>query len=205
MKWKKEKLIPEDSIAYGITEETVKFAEEFGNHLARREDYNEKKNLVVNEDETICIYSDDLKKVCVCKFSKYKIKDEKGKNKFLWKKLDGEGNIIKEGLIEQDKNNDKDAKIVSTDDKLTTSQLRRFFGEVKRQQSIGYKETSFVLLKPKLAYAVGRAKKDSKSYYNKIEDLYNVLSKAIDIVVQEEKKKSRGGFSNNLYLIYVED
>ena len=42
---------------------------------------------------------------------------------------------------------------------LTTSQLRRFFGEVKRQQMNGYDETDFQMLKPKLAYAVGRAEK----------------------------------------------
>ena len=191
MKWKKEKLIPVDSIANGITEETVKFAEEFGTHLARKEDYNKKGKLVVNKNGTLCIYSNDLKGDCVCKFVKYRTKDEKGKEKSLWKKLDGKGNVIKERMEERDKNNDDDAKVDSTDDKLTTSQLRRFFGEVKRQQSIGYKESSFVLIKPKLAYAVGRAKKDSKSSYNKIEDLYYILSNAIDIVIQEEKKKEK--------------
>lgn len=57
-------------------------------------------------------------------------------------------------------------------DKLTTSQLRKFFGEVKRQQIIGYNESSFVMLCPKLAYAVGRAKKSMKNgvKYCKIED-----------------------------------
>ena len=59
-------------------------------------------------------------------------------------------------------------------EKLKTSQLRKFFGEVKRQQMTGYKESSFVLLKPKLAYAVGRVK-DNQNHY-KIEDLYEVLS-----------------------------
>lgn len=62
--------------------------------------------------------------------------------------------------------------------KLTTSQLRKFFGEVKRQQMNGYNETEFVLLKPKLAYAVGRADKNSKIKY-----FYNVISNAIDIVL----------------------
>ena len=37
---------------------------------------------------------------------------------------------------------------------LTTSQLRRFFGEVKRQQMNGYDETEFQMLKPKLARSV---------------------------------------------------
>lgn len=75
--------------------------------------------------------------------------------------------------------------------KLTTSQLRRFFGEVKRQQIIKYKEASFVMLKPKLAYAVGRAKNGRADGHAKIEDLYNVLSAAIDIVVEEERNRKR--------------
>lgn len=81
----------------------------------------------------------------------------------------------------------KDDKRTSTDrkeikeSKLTTSQLRKFFGEVKRQQMSGYDETDFVLLKPKLAYAVGRAK-DANA---KINDFYFVISKAIDNVNSE--------------------
>lgn len=69
--------------------------------------------------------------------------------------------------------------------KLTTNQLRKFFGEVKRQQMSGYNETDFVLLKPKLAYAVGRAK-DPKA---KINDFYHVISNAIDQVYDEESFK----------------
>lgn len=68
--------------------------------------------------------------------------------------------------------------------KLTTSQLRKFFGEVKRQQMNGYDETDFVLLKPKLAYAVGRADKNSK-----ISDFFNVISKAIDLVLKSPNQK----------------
>lgn len=64
--------------------------------------------------------------------------------------------------------------------KLTTSQLRKFFGEVKRQQMVGYNQTDFILLKPKLAYAVGRADKNSK-----IRDFYEVLAPAIDMVSNE--------------------
>ena len=66
---------------------------------------------------------------------------------------------------------------------LSTSQLRKFFGEVKRQQMIGYNDTEFVMLKPKLAYAVGRAKQNSnrcRAY--KIADFYDVLADAIDKV-----------------------
>ena len=66
---------------------------------------------------------------------------------------------------------------------LTTSQLRKFFGEVKRQQMTGYDDTEFVMLKPKLAYAVGRAKQNGKKdKHQKIEDFYTVMADAIDKV-----------------------
>ena len=65
--------------------------------------------------------------------------------------------------------------------KMTTTQLRRFFGEVKRQQLQGYNRAQFVLLKPKLAYAVGRDKGKTK-----IKDFYSVMSKAIDLVQNED-------------------
>ncbi|MDD2263202.1 MAG: type III-A CRISPR-associated protein Csm2 [Clostridia bacterium] len=69
--------------------------------------------------------------------------------------------------------------------KLTTNQLRKFFGEVKRQQMKGYNETDFVLLKPKLAYAVGRTKEKSK-----ITDFYEIMSIAIDEVKSEAHFKN---------------
>lgn len=69
---------------------------------------------------------------------------------------------------------------------LTTNQLRKFFGEVKRQQMQGYNETDFVLLKPKLAYAVGRAKGQNP----KIKDFYKVMSNAIDQVKDEKQFKN---------------
>lgn len=69
--------------------------------------------------------------------------------------------------------------------KLTTNQLRKFFGEVKRQQMKGYNETDFVLLKPKLAYAVGRTKEKSK-----ITDFYEIMSIAIDEVKVEAHFKN---------------
>lgn len=67
-------------------------------------------------------------------------------------------------------------------EKLTTNQLRKFFGEVKRQQMKGYNETDFILLKPKLAYAVGRANGKNP----KIKDFYKVISNAIDYVHDEK-------------------
>jgi CRISPR type III-A-associated protein Csm2 len=72
---------------------------------------------------------------------------------------------------------------------LTTSQLRKFFGEVKRQQMTGYNNTEFVMLKPKLAYAVGRAKQNGKKFKaQKIEDFYLVMADAIDKVESSTDK-----------------
>lgn len=76
--------------------------------------------------------------------------------------------------------------------KLTTNQLRKFFGEVKRQQLSGYNETEFVLLKPKLAYAVGRAK-DANA---KINDFYFVIANAIDLVNSGNQEESEKRFKN---------
>jgi CRISPR-associated protein Csm2 len=70
--------------------------------------------------------------------------------------------------------------------KLTTSQLRKFFGEIKRQQMEGYNPTDFVLLKPKLAYAVGRRTDE----YAKITYFYEVIADAIDKVKKEEHFKN---------------
>lgn len=70
-------------------------------------------------------------------------------------------------------------------DKLTTNQLRKFFGEIKRQQLQGYDESCFVMLKPKLAYAVGRANKN-----NKIKDFYKVIAEAMGHVHNEKQFKN---------------
>ena len=74
---------------------------------------------------------------------------------------------------------------------LTTSQLRKFFGEVKRQQMMTeFNETEFIMLKPKLAYAVGRAKQNGrKGKKQKIEDFYWVMADAIDKVMDSADKE----------------
>ena len=79
----------------------------------------------------------------------------------------------------------KTGKQRKTKGKLTTNQLRKFFGEVKRQQMQGYDEAQFVLLKPKLAYAVGRDKGATK-----IKDFYDVMINAIDLVKNEKSFKN---------------
>lgn len=81
--------------------------------------------------------------------------------------------------------------------KLTTSQLRKFFGEVKRQQMNGWNETAFALLKPKLAYAKGRANINKKrNQLNKIDDFYTIIVAAIDLVLKSaDKKKAFDNFT----------
>lgn len=66
---------------------------------------------------------------------------------------------------------------------LTTSQLRRFFGELKRIQSdFQNNQNDIPLLKVKLAYAVGRDKKKERGRghviksQSKIIDFYNQLN-----------------------------
>ena len=73
---------------------------------------------------------------------------------------------------------------------LTTSQLRKFFGEVKRQQMMkDFNETEFTMLKPKLAYAVGRAKQNGKKNKpQKIEDFFMVITDAIDKVLNSSDR-----------------
>lgn len=84
---------------------------------------------------------------------------------------------------------EKFGKYLAVDDfdsePLTTSQLRKFFGEVKRQQMVKeFNETEFTMLKPKLAYAVGRVKQNGrKNKAQKIEDFFDVITDAIDKVL----------------------
>lgn len=121
-----------------------------------------------------------------------------------WKKDDFQESWIKEKVTEESvkfaqefgtylgRTNRREEKDRNGRTKLTTSQLRKFFGEVKRQQMNGYDETEFILLKPKLAYAVGRAKDRNA----KINDFYQVLSKAIDCVKADTQKESERRFRN---------
>lgn len=69
------------------------------------------------------------------------------------------------------------------DTELTTNQLRKFFGEIKRQQIKGFLMDDFILLRPKLAYAV--AKKGKRNA--RINDFYNVFSHMIGAVKNEKQ------------------
>ena len=77
------------------------------------------------------------------------------------------------------------------DAEMTTSQVRKFFGEVKRLQMTDFDESKFVMLKPKLAYAVGRAKKNIRARNYNIARFEEVISKAIDTVLNNKTKEAR--------------
>ncbi|MCC5917273.1 MAG: type III-A CRISPR-associated protein Csm2 [Cryomorphaceae bacterium] len=64
---------------------------------------------------------------------------------------------------------------------LKSSQIRKFYGEVKRIQTHGIEKNkmAFKMLKPKLAYAVGRQKGADQT---KINSFYQVISQAMDAV-----------------------
>lgn len=79
---------------------------------------------------------------------------------------------------------------------LTTSQLRKFFGAIKQLQQQSYNESDFVMLNPKLAYAVGRAKQSNKNKILRIGDFKEVISSAIDEVCKCEEKMKPTAFRN---------
>lgn len=83
--------------------------------------------------------------------------------------------------------NDKWKKVGAGRNALTTSQLRNFFGEIRRIQMKGFhRHTSdFYMLKPKLAYATARVLKDKRN--NRIKDFSEVLTILINKVVETEK------------------
>jgi CRISPR type III-A-associated protein Csm2 len=68
-------------------------------------------------------------------------------------------------------------------DGVKTSQLRKFFGAVKKiQADFENSKGEIVLLNPKLAYAVGRNRS------SKIKELYQLLSPLIDDIKEDKKK-----------------
>jgi CRISPR type III-A-associated protein Csm2 len=77
---------------------------------------------------------------------------------------------------------------------MTTGQLRKFFGEIKRIQAARFsKETvdSVIMLKPKLAYAVGRDNNETK-----IEDFYKVMTYALDAIDYKDIIQGERHFNN---------
>ena len=73
---------------------------------------------------------------------------------------------------------------------MTTSQVRNFFGEIRRIQMKGYDNNkgAFQMLKPKLAYAVARSKGQ-----NKIRDFQRVVN---ELIVQVATENDYNNFVN---------
>ncbi len=76
---------------------------------------------------------------------------------------------------------------------LSTSQLRKFFGEMKQIQSDFQKyQANVPLLKAKLAYAVGRDfDTKSKTYSSKIDKFYEQMELGINAIQGEEANFKR--------------
>lgn len=78
------------------------------------------------------------------------------------------------------------------DNQLTTSQIRNVYGEMKRIQMKGFRNesTSFLLLKPKMAYSVAR---DGKKGLKQLSEIFSRAYECIEI-------ESEGGVKqfNNL-------
>jgi CRISPR type III-A-associated protein Csm2 len=75
---------------------------------------------------------------------------------------------------------------------LTSTQLRRFFGKLKRLQAVGFNpktRNQLIMLKPHLAYAVGRDKKNGRSQ-SRIVRFYTELSSAIDALYEKTEQSS---------------
>jgi CRISPR-associated protein Csm2 len=123
---------------------------------------------------------DDLAKIII-----------KGDTKLLVEKANSFGSDL---AIDKKKKDERGRDRVEVA-KLTTSQIRNFFGTVKKIESKGFDaegEREFLLLKPKLAYA---AKKAGESKLNYLRD---VLTDSIDLVISDEgdKKEKFRNFCN---------
>lgn len=119
--------------------------------------------------------------------------DRKNKNvKFTYNNSDKTKNFT-------ELNNDERNEIIKNnkEEGLTTSQIRNVFGEMRRIQMKGYEEekTSFLLLKPKLAYAVKRHKKKG------IQLFYEVFSIAYDAVDTNNNNLGKIHFNNFMNLM----
>ena len=89
-------------------------------------------------------------------------------------------------------------------EKLSTTQLRNFFGEIKRIQirlgfDNGFQEESsnILMLKPKLAYAVGRAEKNK----DRVRLFFEQLSKGLDAINTENPIEGKKHFENFVKLM----
>lgn len=106
------------------------------------------------------------------------------KNQWITEKIDKETvkwaeNFAKNDLLKMKKT----GKGIWVEGSLSTSQIRKFFGEVKRIQALGYEnaEMDVVMLKPKLAYAAGR-----QNQGHPIHKFYQQFGKMLDIIATQD-------------------
>lgn len=79
---------------------------------------------------------------------------------------------------------------------LTTSQLRKFFGELRRIESdFAHKKNDIIMLKPTLAYAVGRDGNKTK-----IKEFGDEISKGIEAIRLGNEVYEKKDFKNFLKL-----
>lgn len=80
---------------------------------------------------------------------------------------------------------------------LTTGQLRKFFGEIKRiEANADMNLTDLLMLKPLLAYAVGRDKNNQGKNRTKIDEFAKEITKGIDAVIEGPEKERKSYFNN---------
>jgi len=104
---------------------------------------------------------------------------------------------VKKGITEETVNKaDKIGKNLA-DNKLTTSQIRNIFGEMRRIQMKGYKseKSSFLLLKPKLAYAVKR------NYSKGIKYFYEIFCSGFDAIDKKNDVEGEKQFDNLMNIL----
>ena len=81
---------------------------------------------------------------------------------------------------------------------MTTSQIRNFFGELKRIQA-GYNnyKNRIPMLKVQLAYSAGRQwDKEKKSYKTKVDKFNEELKTGIDLIIKAEENNKKNYFKN---------
>lgn len=84
---------------------------------------------------------------------------------------------------------------------LTTSQLRRFFGELKRiDTDFESNKVDLPMLKPMLAYAVGRDKKNGKTK-TRIDDFYDEMSRGLEAIRETKDGPEEKDFKHFVRLV----
>lgn len=81
------------------------------------------------------------------------------------------------------------------DQKVSTSQIRNVFGEIRRVQALGVDsdgKNRLYMIEPKLAYVMGKSKGEKQGF----KDLLKVVNKSVPIVLEKNSKERFGNFVN---------